>query len=75
MNLNSNSTAAKLRHLGSRHLRPDAYLRALTKLADLDCDIGASVADGYLADIDRVAELRGRIAILERKIRQLEAHK
>ncbi|WP_442583262.1 hypothetical protein ACSBOB_15430 [Mesorhizobium sp. ASY16-5R] len=73
MNLNSNSTAAKLRHLGGRHLRPDAYLRALTKLADID--IGASVADGYLAEIDRVAELRGRIAILERKIEYLEAHK
>lgn len=75
MNLNPPSVAARIRSLRSRHLSPDAYLRELVMLADLHHDVGSSGANSVLAEVDRVVELRDRIAILERKVKELESQK
>ena len=63
------SIASKLGSLKSRHLSRAMYLRELIKLADLD---GQAEAAG---EADRVVELRGRIAILEQRVRELESRK
>lgn len=69
MKLASTSVTSKIRTLNARRLRPDRYLREVTKLADLDIAI---VEDG---SIERTMELRSRIAVLEARVRELEAHK
>jgi polyhydroxyalkanoate synthesis regulator phasin len=46
-----------------------AYWRELIKLADLDDQTEAA------NEADRVVALRGRIATLERRVRELEARK
>jgi len=63
-----NSMTSKLRDLHSRHLSTGHYLKALTELADLEpgSDEGA---------VDRVTAMRLRIEVLERRVRELEAHK
>lgn len=64
-----NTVASKLQELRSRRLPADRYLKALTKLADLE--FGTEVS----TTIDRVTAMRLRIEALERKVRELEAHK
>jgi hypothetical protein len=63
------SVTSKLRELRSRHLSTSRYLSALTELADLEFGSEGSAA------IDRVTAMRLRIEALERKVRELEAHK
>jgi polyhydroxyalkanoate synthesis regulator phasin len=65
----SHSIASRVRSLGSRRLSQERYVRELIELADLEDQSAA--AD----QVDRIALLRGRIAALENKVRELEAHK
>jgi polyhydroxyalkanoate synthesis regulator phasin len=65
----SHSIASRVRSLGSRRLSQERYVRELIELADLEDQSAA--AD----QVDRIAPLRGRIAALENKVRELEAHK
>jgi len=58
-----------VRGLKARRLSPEAYLRELSELADLK-DLSAVVDE-----VDRIAALRGRIATLKHKVRELEVHK
>ncbi len=65
----SHSIASSIRSLKSRRLSQEGYLRELIELADLK-DLSAVVDE-----VDRIAALRGRIATLEHKVRELELHK
>lgn len=67
MNPTAQPVSLRLREFKHRRLPPGAYLRELTKLADL--------GPGAVAEMDRIADLRQRIAALEQRVRQLEAHK
>jgi hypothetical protein len=67
MNSAARPVSLSLREFKSRRLSPGAYLRELTKLADLGPDA--------LAGVDHIADLRKRIATLEQRVRKLEARK
>ena len=67
MNPAARPMSLRLRELKHRRLSPGSYLRELTKLADLGPDA--------LAGMDRIADLRKRIATLEQQVRELEARK
>ena len=69
MSPSSRSIASKVRSLKSRHLSQESYLHEVIELADLE-DMSAAVDE-----VDRIAALRGRIATLEHKVRELETHK
>ena len=69
MSPSSHSIASRVRSLKTRHLSQERYLREVIELADLEYLTAAT------DEVDRIAALRGRIAALEHKVRELEAHK
>jgi hypothetical protein len=63
------SIASRVRSLKTRRLSQERYLREVIELADLEYLTAAT------DEVDRIAALRGRIAALEHKVRELEAYK
>ncbi|MBN9070117.1 MAG: hypothetical protein J0H34_00670 [Rhizobiales bacterium] len=81
MTATASSVAAQMRSLARRHLDSDAYLREMAALADLEGrEPGASgktspTQADYWTRVERLLALRRRVAVLERRVRKLEARK
>jgi len=71
----SQALASRYRTLKSRKISEDTYFRALKKLADLGNPHRPGSAERVFADMDRALILRHRIALLEKRVRELEAVK
>jgi hypothetical protein len=71
----SRALALRLRAMTARKISAETYLHDVRKLADLGSPNVPGSAEQIFSEMDRALELRGRIATLENKIRELEARR